>query len=82
MKRRYGQIAVFIITLFVLYNLAPAAEPGKRDKNAPKKFTTTKSGLKYRILRKSKGKKPAVTDKVTVHYRGWLPDKTGDGGKD
>ena len=82
MKRRYGQIAVFIITLFVLYNLAPAAEPRKRDKNAPKKFTTTKSGLKYRILRKARGKKPAVTDKVTVHYRGWLPDKTGDGGKE
>jgi len=82
MNSRYGQIAVSIITLFALCPLAPAAEPGKRDKDAPKEFTKTKSGLKYRILRKSTGEKPAKTDKVTVHYRGWLPDKTGDGGKE
>ena len=39
-------------------------------------FTETASGLKYRILRKSDGVKPKVTDKVTVHYRGWLDDET------
>ena len=52
-----------------------AAEPGATDKDAPKKFTTTASGLQYRILRKSKGKKPTAADTVTVHYRGWLDDK-------
>ena len=52
-----------------------AAEQGPTDKDAPKKFTTTASGLQYRILRKSKGKKPAATDKVTVHYRGWLDNE-------
>lgn len=60
---------------------ADETKPGKADKDAPKTFTTTKSGLKYRILRKSKGVKPKPTDRVTVHYRGWLPDKTGKGGK-
>lgn len=55
-----------------------AAEPGKIDKDAPKKFTKTKSGLKYRILRKAKGPKPKATDRVTVHYRGWLPVANGE----
>ena len=54
-----------------------AAKPGKVDKNAPKKFTKTKYGLKYKILRKAKGAKPKATDRVTVHYRGWLPVKKG-----
>ena len=49
---------------------------GKVDADAPKTFTTTASGLKYRILRKGDGAKPAATDKVNVNYHGWL-----DGGK-
>ena len=49
---------------------------GKVDADAPKSFTTTASGLKYRILRKGDGAKPAATDKVKVNYHGWL-----DGGK-
>ena len=53
-----------------------AAEPGPQDKDAPKSFSQTKSGLKYRVLRKSSGQKPNATDTVTVHYRGWLDDKT------
>jgi FKBP-type peptidyl-prolyl cis-trans isomerase FkpA len=50
--------------------------PGKIDSDAPREFTTTRSGLKYRILRKSDGKKPTVTDAVEVHYKGWLDDKS------
>jgi FKBP-type peptidyl-prolyl cis-trans isomerase FkpA len=50
---------------------------GKVDKDAPKKFTKTKSGLKYRILRKGDDKKkPGEADMVEVNYHGWL-----DGGK-
>ncbi|MBS0266514.1 MAG: FKBP-type peptidyl-prolyl cis-trans isomerase [Planctomycetes bacterium] len=49
---------------------------GKVDKDAPKTLTETKSGLKYRILRKGNDKKPKATNKVEVHYHGWL-----DGGK-
>ncbi|MBI3865119.1 MAG: FKBP-type peptidyl-prolyl cis-trans isomerase [Planctomycetia bacterium] len=45
---------------------------GEIEKDAPKKFTKTKSGLKYRILRKGEDKKPKATSKVEVNYHGWL----------
>jgi FKBP-type peptidyl-prolyl cis-trans isomerase len=45
---------------------------GKVDKDAPKTFTTTTSGLKYRVLRKGAGKMPKAVDSVNVHYHGWL----------
>lgn len=50
--------------------------PGKIDSDAPKEFSETKSGLKFRVLRKSVGKKPTASDSVEVHYKGWLDDKT------
>ena len=50
--------------------------PGAIDADASAEFTTTESGLKYRILRKSTEAKPQATDTVTVHYKGWLDDKT------
>ena len=53
---------------------AAETEPGPDDKDAPKEFKETNSGLKYRILRKSDGKKPTGKDTVTVHYKGWLDD--------
>jgi len=45
---------------------------GPVDKDVPTAFTETASGLKYRILRQSDGRKPAVSSTVEVHYRGWL----------
>ena len=35
-------------------------------------FTATDSGLRYRVLRNSGGKKPTADNTVTVNYRGWL----------
>lgn len=71
-----------VLALFSESSVMNAAEqkalkPGPSDKDAPKEFTTTKSGLKYRILRKSDGAKPTADDTVKVNYRGWL-----DGGKE
>jgi FKBP-type peptidyl-prolyl cis-trans isomerase FkpA len=45
---------------------------GVIDDDAPQDFTTTRSGLKYRVLRQSDGKKPVAHNTVTVNYRGWL----------
>ncbi len=50
--------------------------PGKIDADASPEFLETKSGLKYRILRKSEEKKPTSADTVSVHYKGWLDDGT------
>jgi FKBP-type peptidyl-prolyl cis-trans isomerase FkpA len=51
---------------------AQEVKQGPTDKDAPKEFTKTKSGLKYKILRKTDGKRPTVSNTVTMHYRGWL----------
>jgi len=45
------------------------AENGKR-----KGVTTTASGLQYEVVKAGDGPKPAVTDKVNVHYHGTLLD--------
>lgn len=49
---------------------------GKIAADASKTFTKTDSGLKYRVLREGTDKKPEATDKIEVHYHGWL-----DGGR-
>jgi len=66
-------------TLRFVLELLPFPKPGPADKEAPAEFTTTKSGLKYRVLRKSDGPKATRTSAVRVHYRGWLPDAKDPG---
>ncbi len=61
------------LTIVTLGCASPeTAGPGPTDDDAPADYTTTHSGLKYRILRKSQGRRPASTDTVTVHYKGQL----------
>jgi len=48
------------------------AGAGKTDADAPKSFTKTNSGLKYRVLRKGTGAMPKATNTVKVNYHGWL----------
>lgn len=50
------------------------AGAGKLDEDPPKTFTKTKSGLKYRILRKGQGKSPKEKQKVKMHFQGWTDD--------
>lgn len=73
---RRTRIVAAVLSVSVVAAQALAAEPGPTDSDAPMAFKKTASGLKYRILRKSSGKKPEATNTVTVHYRGWLDDKT------
>ncbi|TWT75369.1 FKBP-type peptidyl-prolyl cis-trans isomerase [Allorhodopirellula solitaria] len=54
--------------------LSRSSSPGPEDPDAPKEFTTTDSGLKYRILRRGSGDKPSPQSFVTVDYVGWLDD--------
>ena len=49
--------------------------PGKIDADAAREFTKTKSGLKYRVLRKSDKPKPDAANTVVAHYKGWTDDK-------
>lgn len=53
---------------------ADYSKPGPADPDAPKEFTETGSGLKYRLVRKTDGKKPIATDTVYACYRGTLDD--------
>ena len=48
---------------------------GKIDEKAAKSFTTTESGLKYRILRAGEGAKPSARQTVEVNYHGWLDNE-------
>ncbi|QDV83309.1 FKBP-type peptidyl-prolyl cis-trans isomerase [Planctomycetes bacterium TBK1r] len=47
-------------------------DAGPIDAGDVPEFTATDSGLRYRVLRNSGGKKPTADDTVTVNYRGWL----------
>ena len=49
---------------------------GAVDSDAPKEFQMTASGLRYRVLRKSDGRKPVASNTVSVNYRGWLDNGT------
>ena len=42
----------------------------------PEGFTTTESGLKYKIIREGTGEKPNESDAVLCHYKGELKDGT------
>ncbi len=70
-------LSLLSVAIFgMMVNPARSAEPGPADKDAPEEFTSTPSGLKYRILRKTDGDKPGRGNSVVAHYKGWLDDGT------
>jgi FKBP-type peptidyl-prolyl cis-trans isomerase len=42
--------------------------------SAPDKLTKTASGLQYEVIKEGTGSAPRATDRVQVHYAGWLED--------
>lgn len=46
------------------------------ENKAKEGVMVTESGLQYEVIKMGKGKKPAVTDRVKVHYHGTLIDGT------
>jgi len=90
MVQRAGIAVLWLFTLLFSEAIVSAQEKevdypklpagaGKIDKDAPKTFTKTPSGLKYRVLRQGTGDKPKAIDKVKVNYEGWLDNgKTFD----
>ena len=50
------------------------AGAGALDANPPKEFTTTATGLQYRVLRSGTGINPKSSNTVKVNYHGWLDD--------
>jgi FKBP-type peptidyl-prolyl cis-trans isomerase len=48
----------------------------KAEDESKSKITKTASGLMYVDLKVGEGEQPKPTDKVDVHYTGWLPDGT------
>lgn len=61
--------------LFVITAMFISADSfAETEKKSP--YTTTDSGLRYRIFKEGTGPKPEKGDKVKVHYTGKLTDGT------
>ena len=70
---------VYVNTVYNELNYGSLKEEGEAflAENAERKeVKVTESGLQYEVLKQGKGKKPAETDRVKVHYHGTLIDGT------
>ena len=75
-NRTLSLSAAALLTLSLCSCGAKRGGPSDIDPDAPSEFSQTESGLRYRILRKSDGRKPDASNQVLVDYTGWLDDGT------
>jgi FKBP-type peptidyl-prolyl cis-trans isomerase FkpA len=74
-SRYFGYLALLTAASIIAGCAGPPigrTQPGPADANVAAEYSTTQSGLQYRILRQSQGRRPAATDNVTVYYKGSL----------
>ena len=72
-NRTLSLSAAALLTLSLCSCGAKRGGPSDIDPDAPSEFSQTESGLRYRILRKSDGRKPDASNQVLVDYTGcWM----------
>lgn len=64
------------VILFATLGWLSCNSAGQPETGSGSDTLTTESGLKYIVTNKGKGKKPAMGNRVTVHYTGKLTDGT------
>jgi FKBP-type peptidyl-prolyl cis-trans isomerase len=65
-----------IVAAIVVIGIVASVMAANRQRAAEEGFTTTDSGLKYKITEEGDGPKPEIGDQVLVEYRGTLEDGT------
>lgn len=71
-------LAFFVLILFLIDH-GPEVDfdtkmPAEVMQHYFEGMQTTPEGINYRVVRKGTGRRPQITDKVKVHYRGFFKD--------
>jgi peptidylprolyl isomerase len=74
-------LAVVLTGSLVVTAGGHAANPGQDDESKSKKWTETKSGLKYRDDKDGTGESPKNGRVCVMHYTGWLWENDAKGKK-
>ena len=69
---KWVSLAALAVTALIGTAVFAAGGPASPTKVDAKKFTTTKSGLKYAVLKPGTGAACKSGQMVNVHYTGWL----------
>jgi peptidylprolyl isomerase len=74
-------LAVALTSSWVMATRGHAANSGQVDESKTKKWTETKSGLKYRDDKEGTGESPKNGRVCVMHYTGWLWENDAKGKK-
>ena len=71
---RHGFVTLLFVSSLLVSGCAGTSifGPDVIDTDAPEEFSSTQSGLRYRIRRRGRGNSPSRDSVVKVQYRGWL----------